>query len=126
MFAAYGLPSSKKECAYVMSKADFIDAEPWDMRMGPAIWDYLMERFEQPETENIPMLLTVLFSQTTNKFNSILQEIFGETKRGERMVQKILMKTQEEFEADDFDKLMTKKQTDTSIINDEYFRPDDF
>lgn len=126
MFAAYGLPSSKKECAYVMSKADFIDAEPWDMRMGPAIWDYLMERFEQPETENIPMLLTVLFSQTTNKFNSILQEIFGETKRGERMVQKILMKTQEEFEADDFDKLMAKKQTDTSIINDEYFRPDDF
>ena len=126
MFAAYGLPSSKKECAYVMSKADFIDAEPWDMRMGPAIWDYLMERFEQPETQNIPMLLTVLFSQTTNKFNSILQEIFGETKRGERMVQKILMKTQEEFEADDFDKLMTKKQTDTSIINDEYFRPDDF
>ena len=42
------------------------------------------------------------------------------------MVQKILMKTQEEFEADDFDKLMAKKQTDTSIINDEYFRPDDF
>lgn len=126
MFAAYGLPSSKKECAYVMSKADFIDAEPWDMRMGPAIWDYLMECFEQPESENIPMLLTVLFSQTTHKFNSILQEIFGETKRGERMVQKILMKAQEEFEADDFDKLMAKKQTDSSIINDNYFKADDF
>ena len=109
-----------------MSKADFIDAEPWDMRMGPAIWDYLMERFEQPESENIPMLLTVLFSQTTHKFNSILQEIFGETKRGERMVQKILMKAQEEFEADDFDKLMAKKQTDSSIINDNYFKADDF
>jgi hypothetical protein len=125
MFAAYGLPSSKKECVYIMSKADFIDAEPWDMRIGPAIWDYLMMRFEEPETENIPMLLTVLFSQTTNKFNSILQEIFGETKRGERMVQKILMKAQEEFEADDFEKLMTKKQTDNSMITDGYFIPEE-
>lgn len=125
MFAAYGLPSSKKECAYVMSKADFLDAEPWDMRLGPAIWDYLMERFENPETENIPMILTVLFSQTTNKFNSMLQEIFGETKRGERVVQKILMKAHEEFEADDFDKLMAKKQTDNSIITDEYFKPEE-
>jgi hypothetical protein len=125
MFAAYGLPSSKKECAYIMSKADFIDAEPWDMRIGPAIWDYLMMRFEEPETENIPMLLTVLFSQTTNKFNSILQEIFGETKRGERMVQKILMKAQEEFEADDFEKLMAKKQTDNSMITDGYFIPEE-
>lgn len=125
MFAAYGLPSSKKECAYIMSKADFIDAEPWDMRIGPAIWDYLMMCFEEPDTENIPMLLTVLFSQTTNKFNSILQEIFGETKRGERMVQKILMKAQEEFEADDFEKLMTKKQTDNSMITDGYFIPEE-
>lgn len=125
MFAAYGLPSSKKECAYIMSKADFIDAEPWDMRIGPAIWDYLMMRFEEPDTENIPMLLTVLFSQTTNKFNSILQEIFGETKRGERMVQKILMKAQEEFEADDFEKLMAKKQTDNSMITDGYFIPEE-
>lgn len=125
MFAAYGLPSSKKECAYIMSKADFIDAEPWDMRIGPAIWDYLMMRFEEPTTENIPMLLTVLFSQTTNKFNSILQEIFGETKRGERMVQKILMKAQEEFEADDFEKLMAKKQTDNSMITDGYFIPEE-
>lgn len=125
MFAAYGLPSSKKECAYVMSKADFLDAEPWDMRMGPELWDILMEKFNNPETENIPMILTVLFSQTTLKFNSILQEIFGNTKRGDRMVQKILMKAEGEFEADDFEKLMQKKQTDTSIISDQYFKPEE-
>lgn len=125
MFAAYGLPSSKKECAYVMSKADFLDAEPWDMRIGPALWDILMEKFSNPNSEDIPMILTILFSQTTVKFNSILQEIFGNTKRGDRMIQKIIMKATEEFEADDFDKLMTKKQTDTSIINDDYFRPEE-
>ena len=125
MFAAYGLPSSKKECAYVMSKADFLNAEPWDMRLGAGLWDILMKKFNNPQSDELPMILTVLFSQTTLKFNSILQEIFGNTKRGDRMVEKILMKAEEEYEADDFEKLMSKKQTDTSIISDQYFRPEE-
>lgn len=125
MFAAYGLPSSKKECAYVMSKADFLNAEPWDMRLGPALWDKLMAIFNEPKSEDLPMILTVLFSQKTLKFNSILQEIFGDTKLGERLAQKILMKAEEELQSDEFEELMKKKQTDTTIINDEYFKPEE-
>ena len=125
MFAAYGLPSSKKECAYVMSKADFLNAEPWDMRLGAGLWDILMEKFNNPQSDELPMILTVFFSQTTLKFNSILQEIFGNTKRGDRMVEKILMKAEQELEADDFEKLMSKKQTETTIINDQYFRAEE-
>jgi hypothetical protein len=125
MFAAYGLPSSKEECKYVMEKADFINAEPWDMRIGPALWDKLIDAFEEPDTSDLPMILTLLFSQSTHKFNSILQEIFGDTKRGEYLAKKILIKVDEEKEKDDFDKLMTKKQTDNTIINDEYYRPEE-
>ena len=125
MFAAYGLPSSKKECQYVMQKADFINAEPWDMRLGPALWDILMESFETPKTDLIPMILTVLFSQGTEKFNAILQEIFGETKRGKMLSDKILNKAYKELEADEFDELMRKKQTETSIISDDYFRAEE-
>lgn len=125
MFAAYGLPSSKKECAYVMSKADFINAEPWDMRLGPALWDRLMDIFNNPETQDLPMLLTLLFSQRTEKFNNILQEFFGKTKRGESIAMNILMKAEQETEYDDFEELMIKKQTDTSILSDEYYRPDE-
>lgn len=123
MFAAYGLPSSKKDCKYVLSKADFINAEPWDMRLGPELWDYLMDSFGNPETEELPMLLTILFSQGTEKFNMILQEIFGKTRRGQMLSQKIIMKAQENNESDDFEDLMLKKQTDVSIISDGYFSP---
>lgn len=125
MFAAYGLPSFKKECVYVMSKADYINAEPWDMRMGPVLWDYLMNAFGNPDSQTLPMLLTVLFSQRTEKFNSLLQEIFGKTKRGKMLVGKILDKVNEELEFDDFEDLMHKKQTDTSIINDNYYLPEE-
>lgn len=125
MFAAYGLPSSKSDCTYVMSKADFINAEPWDMRIGVPLWDTLMSEFHNPDNEILPMLLITLFSQTTNKFNTILQEILGETKLGKKYIEKILTKVNDELSYDDFDELMIKKQTDTSIINDQYFIPDE-
>lgn len=125
MFAAYGLPSSKQECAYVMSKADFINAEPWDMRMGPELWDYLMDAFDNPETQDLPMILTILFSQRTEKFNNILQEIFGKTKAAQTIAQKILQKAYSDIEADDFEELMKKKQTETDIIADNYFLPEE-
>ena len=125
MFAAYGLPSSKKDCQYVMSKADFINAEPWDMRLGPELWDCLMDTFDNPDTQNLPMLLTILFSQRTEKFNSIMQEFFGKTKAGKNIANKILEKMNSELEADDFDELMLKKQTDTNILNNNYFLPDE-
>jgi hypothetical protein len=125
MFAAYGLPSSKQECAYVMSKADFINAEPWDMRMGPELWDYLMDAFDNPETSDLPMILTILFSQQTEKFNNILQEIFGKTKASKTITQKILNKAYSELEIDDFEELMHKKQTENDIITDNYFLPEE-
>lgn len=125
MFAAYGLPSSKKDCSYVISKADFINAEPWDMRMGPILWDYLMSAFNDPDSQTLPMLLTILFSQRTEKFNIFLQEIFGETKKGKLLAQKILDKTNKELEYDDFEELMHKKQTDTAVINDNYYLPEE-
>lgn len=125
MFAAYGLPSSKQECAYVMSKADFINAEPWDMRLGPELWDIIMDIFDNPEPQILPMLLTVLFSQRTEKFNSILQEFFGKTKTGKTVANKIISKVQMELEEDDFEEIMSKKQTDVSIISDNYFLPEE-
>jgi hypothetical protein len=125
MFAAYGLPSSKKECTYVMSKADFINAEPWDMRLGPILWDKLMNAFGNPNNEDIPMILTILFSQNTDKFNFILREIFGETKLGDYLAKKIMKKVETELEMDDFEETMHKKQIETSLINDDLFKSEE-
>lgn len=121
MFASYGLPKTQEECKYVLSKADFLEAEPWDMRIGPALWDRLMEAFGNPNTDKIPLILTILFSQSTKKFNAILQEIFAGTRRGERMARKIVSKAEYMLEEDDFNELMVKKQTEKTIISDQYY-----
>ena len=41
------------------------------------------------------------------------------------LVGKILDKVNEELEFDDFEELMHKKQTNTSIINDNYYLPEE-
>ena len=118
MFAAYGLPSSKQECSYVLSKADFIDAEQWDIRLGPVLWDYIFSIFKYPKSTELPLILTTLFSQSCDKFNYILQEIFGETKHAKTIVQKIIDKINDDIDFDEFEDQMKKKQTEYSIIQD--------
>ena len=43
----------------------------------------------------------------------------------EQNIEKILNKVNDELSYDDFDELMLKKQTDTSIISDQYYLPDE-
>ena len=38
LLSSHGLPQDEKIREYVIGKADYVEAEPWDMRMGPAIW----------------------------------------------------------------------------------------
>jgi hypothetical protein len=71
------------------------------------------------------MILTILFSQRTDKFNEMLQEIFGKTKASQIIAQKILNKAYSELDVDDFEELMVKKQTETDIIADNYFLPEE-
>ena len=71
------------------------------------------------------MILTLLFSQKTEKFNLILQEIFGKTQYSKVIASKILQKAKSELESDDFDELMKKKQTEVNIVNDNYFLPEE-
>jgi hypothetical protein len=54
-----------------------------------------------------------------------MQEIFGQTKAGKNIAAKILDKAHSEIGASDFEEFMLKKQTDVSIINDDYFKPEE-
>ena len=66
--AAHGLPKKKDDANYVMKKADYLQAEPWDMRLGPALWDSLMACCNDIETEMIPYLFS--FQQKPLSLNS--------------------------------------------------------
>jgi len=43
ILSMHGLPEDQKLTEYVLGKADYINAEPWDMRMGAPIWEKFTE-----------------------------------------------------------------------------------
>lgn len=123
--AAHGLPKSKEEANYVMKKADYLQAEPWDMRLGPALWDLLMNCCGDIETEMIPYLFMKIAKLPVNKFNYLMREVFAGTKKGKRIISNIISKIQFNNEYDDFTNRLQMKNAGISMINDEYIRAEE-
>lgn len=73
---------NKNKAKYIVNKADYILAEPWDMRMGVELWKMIFSRIN--DTNIIPYMFTNLVKLPTNKFNSIMREILANTKKAKK------------------------------------------
>lgn len=122
---AHGLPKTKEEANYVMSKADYLQAEPWDMRLGPALWDLLLESCEGVEPNMFPYIFMKISMLPLKKFNYLMQEIFAGTKKGKRIMKMLVNNINTEIEYDDFTTRLNMKNADVMMINDEYIRPEE-
>jgi len=129
---AKGLPKDVKKAKYIMSKADFKLAELWDMRLGYALWSLIEKRVKDCEYDmeeiGINFLLMEFSKMECDEFNKTLQEIFGRTKKGERLLSEIIENILYNKEKDEFDDFI-KTSNDSQIVltdndDDEYFTPE--
>lgn len=123
--AAHGLPSKKEEANYVMSKADYLKAEPWDMRLGPAMWDALVENIGEVDSKLLPYIFMEICKLKPQRFNLLMQEILAGTRKGKNVIQNIIEYCMDKYEYDDFENRMKKMNADIMVINDEYIHPDE-
>ena len=121
-FAAHGLPKNKKEASYVMSKADFLAAEPWDMRMGPILWDCFEEAMQEKDTKMVPNIFVEIVSLPIDEFNNLMKEIFAKTKKSKKVFELVKQEIEERIEYSDFQDRMQTKSTESNVINDEFLR----
>ena len=117
--AAHGLPKSKEEAHYVMGRCDYIQAEPWYMRVGPALWDIFSSMLGEVEDSLIPYIFMEISKLPINLFEIAMQEIFSKTKKGKRILERIKEKHLNQGEYNDFSNRMDLANSATSIINDE-------
>lgn len=125
LFASHGLPKDKNQIDYVLNKADYLKAEPWDMRIGPQLWEILTDCFENVDSDLIPYLYRKIAKLPVDKFSKIMSEIFIKSKKGKEILYKLTKKAKEEKEYYSFVDKMSTLQTDKNIINDEYIHPDE-
>lgn len=143
LLSAHGLPKNKKIGQFVIDKADYLAAEPWDMRIGPALWTKFTDAIEPDDFKLKHHVYSELAALPVREFNVKMREIMGGTKEGKNIVKNILdeVKTclkEEEFNEsineygdipdDDgfkFDELMSGDDSNDNLDNEEGWNIED-
>ena len=125
LFISHGLPKDLNKTTIVINKSDFIKAEPWDMKLGPVLWELFSDSFNDITTNDLPYLLKKVSELEIDKFNFLMKEIFAKTRRGKEIMSKLSYKSKHDAEYDKFVDKMTKMKVDKGIITDDYIHPDE-
>lgn len=119
LFNSHGLPERKSDIVTVLDGADYLKAEPWDMRLGPKLWALLVNSFNDINSDELPYLLKRIATLDIDDFNFILKEVFAETKLGRNLMSKLSNKAKKDKDYTKFVAKMDKIRNDKSIITDD-------
>jgi hypothetical protein len=105
VLSARGLPK-KKMGKFVIDKADYLSAEPWDMRIGPALWSRFSDTFEPGDFKYKHHVWNELVALPPKEFNTKMKEIMAGTKEGKKIINTLVEEIKLEMKNDDFNDKM--------------------
>lgn len=108
LISAHGLPKNKKVGEYVINKADFLAAEPWDMRLGPALWERFTKMIEPDDFHLKHHIYTEMVSLPVMDFNRKMREIMAGTKEGKKIISGIVEEIKGGLQEDEFNEAMNE------------------
>ena len=115
LISGHGLPKNKRIGEYVINKADFLAAEPWDMRLGPCLWDRFTEAVGSDDFHLKHHVYAELAALPVKEFNTKMREIMAGTKQGKKIVKEILDEVKAGLQEDEFNEAMKEIDEKTSI-----------
>lgn len=119
LFAAHGLPEDKGEANEIISLADFVAAEPWDMRIGIGLWDLIDDDVDKHHL-CMPYFFSDLAKMPTRKFNRRLRHIFAQDEKGDIFLNKMYDKAQRQYDYNDFEAYIELKNSNEMRLDDGY------
>jgi hypothetical protein len=100
-----GLPK-KKMGEFVINKADFLAAEPWDMRIGPALWERFTDLFDSEDFHLKHHVYNDLVELPVDEFNKQMKEIMAGTKEGKKIIKNMVEDIKKDMSNEDFNETM--------------------
>lgn len=126
LLASHGLPQNPKTRDYVLGKADYLKAEPWDMRLGPALWGKLTDAIPAEDFNLKHYLYGDLVQLPVEEFNECMKEVMAGTKRGKEMINEMLTEIKKDLQRNDFDRTMDERRQEIENNDSGYIdNPDD-
>ena len=126
LFSSHGLPKDRARREYIIKKADYLKAEPWQMRIGPYMWRIFTEFFEGTDTSEMPYIYQTVAKLKPDTFFKVISEMLAKTKKGRKYAQKIMDKALEKKEHASFTDKMTTYSKNKNVITDEYMSSEEF
>jgi hypothetical protein len=108
LISAHGLPKKKRIGEYVINKADFLAAEPWDMRLGPAIWGRFTKMINPDDFNLKHHIYMEMVSLPVKEFNVKMREVMAGTKEGKKIIEEIVKNIKTDLKEEDFNEAMTE------------------
>lgn len=119
LLSAHGLPKNKKVGEYVINKADFLAAEPWDMRMGPGLWERFTRMIEPDDFNLKHHIYSEIAALPVREFNVKMREIMAGTKEGKKVIQLIVDDIKKGLQEDEFNEAMNEMTGKLDVENEE-------
>lgn len=120
LLSAHGLPKDKKMLEYVTNKADFLAAEPWDMRIGPAIWGRFTEAIDADDFNMKHHVYAELAALPAKDFHQQMKEILAGTKRGHKIVKEIIENVKRDIQEEEYNNALDELGMNET---DDYIEP---
>ena len=86
LLAAHGLPEDEREAQYVIDKADFLESEIWDMRLGPGIWEKFIDAIDGDAYEIKHFLYYEIAQMPVGEFHVFMRELLSGSNKGKQML----------------------------------------
>jgi len=125
ILSAKGLPKNKKIAKYVIDKADFLSAEPWDMRLGPALWSKFTDTIEPDDFKLKHHIYNELAILEADEFNIKMKEILAGTKEGKKIIKTIVEEINQGLNEDELTHVLDYENDELENDYEETFRLDD-
>lgn len=117
VLAANGLPKDRNIGEYVINKADYLQAEPWDMRLGCGLFEKFTSMIEPEDFHLKHHVFAELAALPVNEFNATMKEIMAGTKTGKKTVTDIISEVKKDMREDDYNESMKKYEDDNDSFS---------
>ena len=126
LLISHGLPQNAQDASFVIKKADFALAEPWDMRLGPALWKKISLNTKEFSPCIAPLVVYQLSQLSVKPFNRNMKEILAGTVQGKELVRNLGKEINHKMDMEDLEYRLDMKRADYAPIMDGYFSVEDF
>jgi len=103
LMSLHGLDADKETRDYVLDKTDNLESEPWDIRLGPKIWEKFMESLNADDLPYKSHIFNRLSTLPPAEFNGIVQGLLNDSEEAKRAVREMaddVRKEQNDYDVD--------------------------